>query len=134
MRWRFSSTLPALREIRGRVKQYNPSMPKRYESTADFLHRLRRFVQQEADAQQEMLERQWARPLGERVARGWTVEGLRLTHSENSLIRLACQTNQSRFREGDLVVLHQGRPKDSNALHAELQYDGETDLELSLVR
>jgi hypothetical protein len=39
-----------------------------------------------------------------------------------------------RFREGDLVVLHRGNPRDENALHCDLQYDGETELEASLIR
>jgi hypothetical protein len=46
-------------------------------TTADFIHRLRNFVQHEADAQREALSRQWAQPLSDRVAKGWTVEGLR---------------------------------------------------------
>ena len=42
---------------------------------------------------------------------------------------------RSRFREGDLVVLHRGNPRDRElALHCDLQYDGETDLEASLIQ
>jgi hypothetical protein len=40
-------------------------------STADFLQRLRKFVQDEADSQWQALDRQWSRPLGERVAKAW---------------------------------------------------------------
>jgi hypothetical protein len=36
-------------------------------STADFLQRLRRFVQAEADAQWQALDHQWSRPLSESV-------------------------------------------------------------------
>jgi hypothetical protein len=46
------------------------------QSTADFLHRLRKFVQDEAETQFETLTHQWSRPLWERVARGWAIEGL----------------------------------------------------------
>ncbi len=103
-------------------------------STADLLNRLRYFVQAEAETQYAALDRQWSRPLSERVAKGWAIEGLRVERFEKGLIRLRCDTNDSRFREGDLLVLHQGNPKDPNALHVELQYDGETELEASLIK
>lgn len=103
-------------------------------STPEFLKRLRKFVQAEADAQYRALEKQWSRPLQERVARGWAIEGLRIEQMKNGLIRLSCVTNDSRFREGDLVLLHRDDPHDPDALHCELQYDGETDLEVSLIR
>jgi DNA replication ATP-dependent helicase Dna2 len=102
--------------------------------TADFLQRLRKFVQDEADAQRQTLERQWSRSLQERVARGWAIEGLRITGFKNGIARLTCATNDSRFREGDLVILHRGEPRDENVLHFDLQYDGETELEASLIR
>lgn len=45
-------------------------------STADLLQRLRQFVQSEAETQYSALDRQWSRPIGERVAKGWAIEGL----------------------------------------------------------
>ena len=104
------------------------------DSTPEFLKRLRKFVQAEADAQYRALEKQWSHPLQERVARGWAIEGLRVEQVKNGIIRLSCITNDSRFREGDLVLLHRDDPHDPDALHCELQYDGETDLEVSLIR
>jgi len=104
------------------------------QSTVEFLHRLRKFVQDEAETQFQALTRQWSYPLQERVARGWAIEGLHVTHFKNNIARLTCVTNDSRFREGDLVVLHRGNPQDENAQHCELQYDGETELEVSLIR
>jgi DNA replication ATP-dependent helicase Dna2 len=103
-------------------------------STADLLNRLRHFVQAEAETQYAALDTQWSRPLAERVAKGWAIEGLRVEKFDKGLIRLRCDTNDSRFREGDLLVLHRGKPKDPNALHVELQYDGETELEASLIK
>lgn len=65
---------------------------------------------------------------------GWAIEGLRLVkaNERSRLLYLACDTNDSRFREGDLLVLHRGNPRDPNALHVELEYDGENTLEVSL--
>ena len=103
-------------------------------SPTEFLQRLRKFVQHEADVQHRALEQQWSRPLQDRVARGWAIEGLHAEQMKNSIVRLSCATNDSRFREGDLVLLHQDDPHDPDALHCELQYDGETDLEVSLIR
>ena len=102
-------------------------------STSDLLNRLKHFVQAEAETQFAALDKQWSRPLSERVSKGWAIEGLRVEHFEKGLIRLRCDTNDSRFREGDLLVLHRGNPQDPNALHVELQYDAETELEVSLI-
>jgi len=102
-------------------------------STSDLLNRLKLFVQAEADTQFAALDKQWSRPLSERVSKGWAIEGLSVEHFEKGLIRLRCDTNDSRFREGDLLVLHRGNPQDPNALHVELQYDAETELEVSLI-
>lgn len=103
-------------------------------SSSQLLQRLREFVQAEAEHQLSALEKQWAHPLGERVTKGWAIEGLRTGKIQQGLVQLFCQTNDSRFREGDLLVLHRGNPRDANALHVELQYDGETELEASMIK
>jgi DNA replication ATP-dependent helicase Dna2 len=104
-------------------------------STAEFLSKLRQYIQKEAETQFATLSRQWAQALNDRVAKGWAVEGLRVVKFQNGIARFICGTNDSRFREGDLVVLHRGNPRDDeSALHCDLQYDGETDLEVSLIR
>ena len=102
-------------------------------STSALLNRLKFFVQAEAETQFATLDKQWSRPLSERVSKGWAIEGLSVEHFEKGLIRLRCDTNDSRFREGDLLVLHRGNPQEPNALHVELQYDAETELEVSLI-
>ena len=103
------------------------------QTTADFILRLRNFVQEEAETQHEALTRQWAQSLSDRVAKGWAVEGLNVQKFQNGIAHFTCATNDSRFREGDLVVLHRGDPRDESALHCDLQYDGENDLEVSLI-
>jgi DNA replication ATP-dependent helicase Dna2 len=105
------------------------------QTTIEFLEKLRHFVRSEANIQFKQLERQWSSPLAERVAKGWAIEGVRVDDFRNNIIHLSCATNESRFREGDLIVLHRGNPReDETALHCDLQYDGENDLEASLVR
>lgn len=102
------------------------------QTTTEFLVRLRQYIQDEASAQYKALEHQWAYPLNERVAKGWAIEGVRIDDFQKGIIRLSCQANESRYREGDLIVLHRGNPRDENSLHCDLQYDGETELEISL--
>jgi hypothetical protein len=103
-------------------------------SAADFLKKLRKFVQDEANAQMSSLEQQWSHPLNERIAKGWAIEGLHVGQFKNGIAHLTCTTNESRFREGNLVLLHRGSPRDPEALHFDLQYDGETELDASLIR
>jgi hypothetical protein len=45
---------------------------------------------------------------------------------QKQIIQSSCKTNDSRFREGDLMVLRRGNPRDPDALHCELEYDRET--------
>ena len=104
------------------------------QSTSDFLLKIRKFVEDEAEAQFSELARQWSRPLQERVAKGWAIEGLRVEHFDKGFARFVCATNNSRFREGDLVILHRNNPRDEDALHFDLQYDGELELDASLIR
>ncbi|HPH98169.1 MAG TPA: AAA domain-containing protein [Anaerolineaceae bacterium] len=103
-------------------------------TTTDLLRRLYHVVQAEAATQYQALEQQWNAPLSERVAKGWAIEGLHVERIDGETIYLVCDTNISRFREGDLVALHRGNPRDPNALHLELTYDGEQEIEASLVR
>jgi DNA replication ATP-dependent helicase/nuclease Dna2 len=102
------------------------------QTTVEFLERLLQYIESEANTQYKQLERQWSFPLAERVAKGWAIEGLKIEDYQNQIIRLTCKSNDSRFREGDLIVLHRGNPRNPDALHCELEYDGEKTLEVSL--
>jgi len=101
-------------------------------SQQPLLQRLRDFVNSEFATQFTNLERQWALPLGERVNRGYAIEGLKVENIDNHIIRLSCQTNESRFREGDFLVLHHSTPTGLEAAQVLLEYDDETLLEVSL--
>ncbi|MBT3322915.1 MAG: AAA family ATPase [Anaerolineae bacterium] len=101
---------------------------------AALLQRLSHFVKAESETQYQTLVDQWSRPLNERVARGWAIEGISFDSSKGKYLRLRCTANDSRFREGDTLVLHRSNPQDPNALHVELQYDGGNELEVSLIK
>lgn len=102
-------------------------------STQELLNRLKQYVRSEAKAQYDAITEQWSQPLSIRVAKGWAIEGVSVISYQNRLLKLHCETNNSRFREGDLIVLHRGNPQNPYALHLELEYDGETELEASLM-
>ena len=66
---------------------------------AGLLERLKHFVTAEAETQYQTLLDQWSRPLSERVARGWAIEGISFLSAKGHYIRLRCARNDSRFRE-----------------------------------
>jgi DNA replication ATP-dependent helicase Dna2 len=47
---------------------------------------------------------------------------------------LSCRINDSRFRDGDLLILHRGDPEGQDALRCVLDYDDETQLELLFLK
>ena len=102
-------------------------------ATHALLNRLKAYVRSEAKAQYDAITAQWSQPLALRVAKGWAIEGVRVVIVQQGRITLHCDTNNSRFREGDLVILHRGNPLNPQALHLDLEYDGETDLEARLI-
>jgi DNA replication ATP-dependent helicase Dna2 len=100
---------------------------------AHLLQRLERFVRTEADTQRRQLRERWARPLAERVARGFAIEGISLTSfGPYGTVLLRCHTNESRFRDGDFLVLHRGDPEGEDIIEVVLEYDDETQLEVSV--
>ena len=113
----------------GAESQYTQRVP----NDPRLLQRLRSLVLSEAETQHYQLERQWKLPIGERVRRGFAIEGLRLqAFLPGGAFSLACQSNDSRFREGDFLVLHRGDPQGPESMGCVLEYDDETQLELSL--
>lgn len=96
------------------------------------LQRLERFVRLEARSQRENLRQRWERPLTERVARGYAIEGLSFSgFGAGGTLLLNCQTNESRFRDGDFLILHRGDPEGEDVIEVLLEYDDETQLEVS---
>lgn len=89
-------------------------------------------IRKEARQQQEQMERQWSLPLAERIRTGKAIEGLRyqgINETTGNVI-LACQTNQSRFREGDHLFLHRSNPLLDPLMECTLEIDEELYLEI----
>lgn len=103
-------------------------------TAADLLRHLETLVREESNHQREHLERQWSLPLGERVRRGYALEGLsyvRLNEHTGNLI-FECMANNARFREGDYLFLHKSHPLFEPTLEVTLEVDDEKRLEFSL--
>ena len=71
-------------------------------------------------------------PLSERVRTGKAIEGLCLAgiNDKTGHLRLTCQTNNSRFREGDYLFLHKSHPLLEQAVECVLEMDEEKRLEV----
>ena len=81
------------------------------EQAGSFLDHLRRLVLDEALTAKQNLMELWSQPLASRVRQGRAIEGLRVVRvSQDGRIELACDRNQSRFREGDILNLNRHSP------------------------
>ncbi|HBY96531.1 MAG TPA: hypothetical protein DEP84_21745 [Chloroflexi bacterium] len=75
----------------------------------------------------------WSRPIGQRVARGRAIEGVRILGVKpNGFIHLECGHNSSRFREGDILCLNRGNPFADPHLMVTLEVDDESSLVVAL--
>jgi DNA replication ATP-dependent helicase Dna2 len=102
-------------------------------NAAQFVERLRRFVLDERDAQRQQIEQEWAKPLAERVADGLAIESVCfLGMQPDGYLELACDRNQSRFREGDTLCLNRGSPFFEPFFNVTLEVDDETRLTVFL--
>ena len=85
-------------------------------SHADLLTRLHDFVADEQAAATQKLLDLWSRPLAEKLAHGTSQGFTRLERGDDATSLWAYVEpggHDSRFREGDLIVLHAGCPLDS---------------------
>lgn len=98
-----------------------------------FLSRLRTFIDREFDLQRRAIEHQWSQPISERVLLGVAIQDIQVDHiNRHKTAHLTCPANDSRFREGDLIVIHQGDPEDKFAGRGFIEYEDETCLDVSL--
>lgn len=99
---------------------------------ANFISDLSRFVRAEYREQRRQLDAIWSKPLGERVAAGRAIEGVRVIGpTPDGDLELACSRNTSRFREGDILCLNQGDPNFQPKLRVTIAQDQETRLRVA---
>jgi len=102
------------------------------ERAALLLKQLEKLIQDETEEQRDRMESQWSLPLAERVRTGKAIEGLRFAgiNDRTGRLILECQTNNSRFREGDYLFLHKGHPLLEPNVECVLELDEEQHLEV----
>jgi len=101
----------------------NSEIAKDYRS---LIKNLRDFVIAESENQKSQLAKKWSRPLSERLSNGDAIAGLSVVSTlYDGKITLVCAKNNSRFREGDFLVLHKGNPEDPNSILVTLEEDDE---------
>ena len=94
---------------------------------ARLLADLQTLVRDEQTAGQRQLVDTWARPLPEKLRGGWTQGFVRLAPGDDGQSLWAWPDDgESRFREGDLLALHAGRPLDA-LLGRQLMFELEED-------
>ncbi len=91
------------------------------------LSELRALVRDEQEAGLQQLRGIWHRPLAEKRDKGWTQGFVRIERGADSTALWAyLDDGESRFRVGDLLVLHSGNPQES-ALDRGLSLESEED-------
>ncbi|GAB4575790.1 MAG: hypothetical protein Kow0077_29030 [Anaerolineae bacterium] len=93
-------------------------------TTAD----LRNFIDAEYNAQVKQVRAMWEQPLPTRIAEGEAVGPLSIVANGGGTLRLRCGVNLSKFREGDLLVLHRGDPTAHPHYECTLETDNGTEL------
>ncbi|HTP27799.1 MAG TPA: AAA domain-containing protein, partial [Anaeromyxobacteraceae bacterium] len=82
------------------------------DSRAGLLADLLRFVQDEKEAGDRRLCEVWKRPLAEKLETGWAQRFRKLERADDGNLWAFTDESDSRFREGDMLVLHAGSPCD----------------------
>ncbi len=76
------------------------------------LNELRQFVEDEHKANIEKINEVWEKPLQQKLARGESQKLQQVQRIDNNHLLLMLGDNESRFREGDMICLHSGEPKE----------------------
>lgn len=81
------------------------------QSLEALLSQLQDFVEREQEAAAHKLMQVWQKPLQEKLDSGWTQRFSALERGDSpTCLRARLDDTESRFREGDLLVLHTGDP------------------------
>mgnify|MGYP001340588919 CR=1 FL=1 len=109
-----------------------PPLPPSGTALGAFVAELARLVRAEAAEARRQVADIWARPLHERVAAGRAVADVRVVEARpDGLLALACPRNESRFREGDVLLLSRGDPSAEPRFLVTLELDEEAELLVS---
>lgn len=81
-------------------------------SKVAFFAETRDFVKREFATQRRTFEEEWSRSERERVAKGRCITGIDRVEKREDWCFFFCPENLSDFREGDVVRLHRGNPRD----------------------
>ena len=99
----------------------------------DFLEGMRQLILDEAETQKQAIHEIWHKPLAARVTDGHAIEDVHLVERfDIGLLRVTCEQNNSRFREGDVVRVHRGDLFDFDAPHFTANIETDDGLELTL--
>lgn len=90
-----------------------------------FCRALEAFVNLEQDTQNAQILKMWQQPLPERVHAGETVADVRIVQVRASDVVVSWRENLSKFRVGDIVVLHRGWPETSPFRQLEIEKEGD---------
>jgi DNA replication ATP-dependent helicase Dna2 len=109
-----------------------PPLPPPGTSVGEFVAELARLVRADAIEARRQVSDIWARPLVEREAAGRAIADVRIVEVRpDGMLTLACPRNESRFREGDVLLLSRGDPFFEPRFLVTLELDEETELLVS---
>lgn len=109
-----------------------PPLPPSGTSLGEFVARLALLVRADAAEARRQVSDIWTRPLAERVAAGRAIADVRIVEVRpDGMLTLACSRNESRFREGDVLLLSRGDPFFEPRFLVTLELDEETELLVS---
>lgn len=102
------------------------------QSPDGMLHALRDFIANEQEAAQHKLLQVWSRPLQDKLDTGWTQRFVDLQRGDApGTLRARIDCDESRFREGDMLVLHTGDPTQPLGRHWTVESEDDTGWVLS---
>jgi DNA replication ATP-dependent helicase Dna2 len=98
---------------------------------ADFIAALKKFVDVEYETQVREVYRMWQQPIAVRVREGKAIADVEVVQVSWNRAMLHCEENLSKFREGDMLLLNRGDPRQSPRYHCTLEEERGTELIVS---
>ncbi len=109
-----------------------PPLPPADTSIGEFISELARLVRSDAAEARRQVADIWASPLESRVAAGRAIANVHIAQVRpDGMLTLTCPRNESRFREGDILLLSRESPFMEPRFLVTLEFDEETALLVS---